>query len=281
MTKETDHIENFHRDGYAVVRGVFSESEVAEMAAAFDEIYQRGLSYPRDWRHQNTLFRVADDPAIGHIVRMVQWPSYFNDVMAKFRIDTRLRDIVAPLIGQDIKQIINQMHWKPPGAAHAEFGFHQDVRSRRPRWAYRNMDSSYVQTGIAIDPHTPENGAMTVMPGSHAKGELPLDRCRAAMEVSKDMDDLTRAGLKAENAVDLVLEPGDVALWCLFCVHGSGRNSSNIDRRFYLNGYVRAEDCDRGEWAFRDGEPVSLGKPVLVHYEDLYRRPEPHFTGAA
>ena len=73
------------------------------------------------------------------------------------------------------------------------------------------------------------------------------------------------------------LEPGDVALWNLFTVHGSGPNSSDLDRRFYLNGYVRAEDCDRGEWAFRDGEPCSLGEPVLVHYEELHSRPEPHF----
>ena len=48
---------------------------------------------------------------------------------------------------------------------------------------------------------------------------------------------------------------------------------------FYINGYVRAEDCDRGEWAFRNGEPVPFGpKPALVHYEELHERPEPHYV---
>ena len=62
-------------------------------------------------------------------------------------------------------------------------------------------------------------------------------------------------------------------------VHGSGTNSSDHKRRLYINGYVRAADCDRGEWAFRDGQPVPLGpKPALVHYEELYERPEPHYT---
>jgi hypothetical protein len=49
-------------------------------------------------------------------------------------------------------------------------------------------------------------------------------------------------------------------------------------RRLYINGYVRAEDCDRGEWAFRDGKPVPFGpEPALVHYEELRERGEPHY----
>jgi hypothetical protein len=64
----------------------------------------------------------------------------------------------------------------------------------------------------------------------------------------------------------------------VFTVHGSGSNTTPGDRRFYLNGYVSAADCDRGEYAFRNGESIRLGDPVLVHYEDLHRRPEPHFV---
>jgi hypothetical protein len=89
---------------------------------------------------------------------------------------------------------------------------------------------------------------------------------------------LARAGLDPGRLIDLDLEPGDVALWNLYTIHGSGPNHTGQDRRFYLNGYIRAEDCDRGEWAFRDGAPVSLGDPVLVHYDDLFARPEPHYV---
>jgi ectoine hydroxylase-related dioxygenase (phytanoyl-CoA dioxygenase family) len=89
---------------------------------------------------------------------------------------------------------------------------------------------------------------------------------------------LLSAGLSPDDVVDVVLEPGDLALWSPYLVHGSGTNSSDHRRRLYINGYVRAEDCDRGEWAFRDGEPVRLGpEPALVHYEALAERPEPHY----
>jgi hypothetical protein len=61
-------------------------------------------------------------------------------------------------------------------------------------------------------------------------------------------------------------------------VHGSGPNTTQTDRRFYINGYVRAADCDRGEWTFRDGQGIGVTIPSLVHYEDLFKRPEPHYV---
>jgi hypothetical protein len=89
---------------------------------------------------------------------------------------------------------------------------------------------------------------------------------------------LEAAGLSPDDVVDVLLEPGDLALWSPYLVHGSGENRSSHRRRFYINGYVRAADCDRGEWAFRGGRPVPLGpEPALVHYEALRERPEPHY----
>src|SRR3712207_282028 len=53
----------------------------------------------------------------------------------------------------------------------------------------------------------------------------------------------------------------------------------SVCQSFYINGYVRADDCDRGEWAFRDGQAVAFGpQPALVHYEALRERGEPHYV---
>jgi hypothetical protein len=89
---------------------------------------------------------------------------------------------------------------------------------------------------------------------------------------------LDAVGLSASDAIDLLLEPGDLAIWSPYLVHGSGRNRSEHKRRFYINGYVRAEDCDRGEWAFRNGRPAPFGpRPALIHYEELRERPGPYY----
>ena len=72
---------------------------------------------------------------------------------------------------------------------------------------------------------------------------------------------------------------GDLAFWHVHTLHGSGPNRSTMDRRFYINGYVTAANCDRGEWAFRDGAPCPLqGEQSLVHYEELYSNPGPMFV---
>ncbi|HZS84581.1 MAG TPA: phytanoyl-CoA dioxygenase family protein [Stellaceae bacterium] len=268
----------YEENGYAVLRGLFTAAEVTELAAAFDRHWARGMALGASFRHGNLHYRLGEDARLGKIPRMVQWPSYEDATLARYRTDPRLFALLEPLLGRDIKQIINQLHWKPPGAAAAEFVFHQDVRFRRPRGAYRNLGHSYLQTGIAIDRHTAASGAMKVYPGSHRLGELDLGIAGRVMDGAMAAESLARAGLDPGRVVDLELEPGDLAFWNAFMIHGSGRNHSAQDRRFYLNGYVRAADCDRGEWAFRDGKPCMLGRPVLVHYEELFERPEPHFV---
>ena len=55
----------------------------------------------------------------------------------------RLFELLAPLLGSDIKQIINQLHWKPAGSLISDFAFHQDARFRKPAACYRNLAESY------------------------------------------------------------------------------------------------------------------------------------------
>jgi len=274
-----DYLDHYREHGYAVVRRVFAPAEIAEMARSFDRAYAEGIAHGRSFRHGNLFYRVVPDAKLGRVVRYVQWPSWRDPVLERYRRDARLLDILRPLIGDDLKQIINQLHWKPPGAAFADFAFHQDVRFRRPRSAYRDLAGSYVQTGIAIDPHSAENGAMTVLPGSHLLGELDFGAGGRVMDDAMAEADLVRLGLDPKRVVTLDMEPGDVALWSVMTVHGSGPNRSDGDRRLYINGYVTAANCDRGEWAFHNGRPCKLPEtPSLVHYEDLLARPEPHYV---
>jgi len=268
----------YWRDGYAVVRGFFDRAELKEIGSALDQLYAEGAAYGRCFRHGNLFYNVAREREGSEpLVRMVQWPSYHQPGLDAVRLDTRFVDLLDALIGSDLKQIINQVHWKAPGSL-GDFAWHQDSRFRRPASAYRNLATSYVQTGLAIDPHRPESGCMRIIPRSHLRGDLDMDSSQKALGTAMSDDALEDVGLSAADAVDLLLERGDLALWSPYLVHGSGKNVSHHRRRLYINGYVRAGDCDRGEWAFRDGEPVPLGpRPALVHYDELHERPEPHY----
>ncbi len=267
----------WHRDGYAIVRGFFTPEEVASIGAVIDRVHAEGLAHGRSFRHGNLFYKVGQG-ADGPNVQMVQWPSYHRPALDAVRIDPRFASLLAPLIGGDVKQIINQIHWKAPGAV-GDFAWHQDSRFRQPAHCYRNLGTAYVQTGLAIDPHGVESGGMRFVPRSHVRGDLDLDTDTEVLGNAMQDDALERVGLSAADVIQLELAPGDLALWNPYLVHGSGTNRSNHYRRFYINGYVRAEDCDRGEWAFRGGQPVPLGaQPTLVHYEQLRERPEPHYV---
>jgi hypothetical protein len=272
------YLTDYARDGYAVIRGLFTASEIAGIAAAADQVQAEGFAHGQSFRHGNLFYNVttADDGSPS--VRMAQWPSYHQPVLNPVRLDRRIAGLLEPLVGPNLKQIINQVHWKPRGSL-GDFAWHQDSRSRRPASAFRNLADSYVQTGLAIDPHNLQAGGMRFIPGSHLRGDLGMDCSKKALGAAMTEAALRDVGLSEMDSVDLVLEPGDLALWSPYLVHGSGANRSSHQRRFYINGYVRAEDCDRGEWAFRGGQPVPFGRePALVHYEELRQRPGPHYV---
>lgn len=273
-----DHVAQYREQGYAIVRGVFSPDEIARIGDAVDTVHAEGVAHGRSFRHGNLFYNVAPDATGDPLVRMVQWPSYHNAVLNAVRLDPRWVGLLAPLIGDNLKQIINQLHWKAPGSM-GDFAWHQDSRFRKPDAAYRNLGGSYIQTGLAIDPHTRASGAMRMIPNSHRSGPLDLDTSTEVLGNEMTDDALRDAGIDPASVIDLEMEPGDIAMWSPYLVHGSGRNTADHQRRLYINGYVSAQDCDRGEWAFRDGQPVPLGpEPVLVHYEALHENPEPHYV---
>jgi ectoine hydroxylase-related dioxygenase (phytanoyl-CoA dioxygenase family) len=271
------HVSHLREHGFAVVRGFYDAEEIEDIAEAADQIHAEGVAHGRCFRHGNLFYNVARADRGEILVRMVQWPSYHQPRLNAVRLDPRFAELLAPLIGTDLKQIINQVHWKAPGTF-GDFAWHQDSRFRTPACAYRNLASAYVQTGLAIDPHTPESGCMRFIPGSHRRGDLGLDCSEKVLGTAPTDEVLLGAGLSPDDAVDLLLEPGDLALWSPYLVHCSGTNRSSHRRRLYINGYVRAADCDRGEWAFQGGEPVPFGpEPALVHYDALREHGHAHY----
>jgi ectoine hydroxylase-related dioxygenase (phytanoyl-CoA dioxygenase family) len=272
------HVTDYHAQGFAIVRGVFGAADRRSLAAAFDAVRLQAARHRATFRHGNLLFVFSQDDLRGPVLRFVQWPSRVEPTLARYRTDARLLALLAPLIGRDLKQVTNSIIWKRPGVESTGFAYHQDCRFRRPASAFANLATAIVHCAIAVDPHDRRNGCMRMMPGSHRLGDLALGVDRGVYDSTCDERTLVDAGLDPAALVDIVLDAGDVVLWHPYTVHGSHPNRSRGDRRSYLNAYVRAEGCARGEWAFRDGEPCGLGAPQLVQYEALYQRPEAHYV---
>lgn len=263
----------YHEEGYAVIKGVFTPEEIVRFKDATDRAKRRGYDMGCSFRHANVTYWVSEDPNIGLNVSGMQWPSHDEPALEAMRRDPRMLRILAPLIGTDIRQIINQIHWKTPGCAFA-VNFHRDRINRRPAEAFRDLANSYVQTGTAIDPMTPENGALLVVPGSHrrAPAEHPAGSSFSGSDARRDY--LEREGYSEDDLLPIYADPGDIAMWHVDTIHGSDQNrSATMDRCLYINGYVKARNCMRGQWAFIRGHGVPLPPvdvPVLIQRDDIF-----------
>jgi len=273
--------ECFQKNGYAVIKNVFNADEVAVLKCATDRVKRRGLKIGRSFRQGNLGYWIKDDSHIGTNVIGMQWPSYDETVLELHRRDPRMLTLLEPMIGRNIRQIVNQLHWKTPGSTFA-VSFHRDRINRRPAEAFRALATSYVQTASVIDPMTAENGALLLVPGSHLRkprSEHPGTGNFVAGGVSRAY--LSDEGFCDADLLPIHAEPGDVAMWHVDTIHGSEMNQSNQDRCLYINGYVDARNCMRGHWAFIEGQGVPLPPidvPVLVHRDDIFDHIEFQFV---
>src|SRR5438445_2341236 len=88
---------HYWRDGYAIVRAFFTSVEVAQIAAATDQVYAEGVAHGRSFRHGNLFYNIAPGPDSEPLVRMVQWPSYHQSALNAARLDTRFVELLDPL----------------------------------------------------------------------------------------------------------------------------------------------------------------------------------------
>ncbi len=275
-----DYVDHYWEKGYAVVRGLFPKARMRAVQEESRRIYAEGLKHHATYRHKNLYFDILPEHFAGRrYVLQAHWFAWISPFFEELRRDPAYLSLLRPLLGGDIKQIAQQIHWKPPGADLTGFRFHQDLRFRERQDVFADIMTAYVTTGLAIDPATKENGCLRVVPGSHTRGYLGLsDEGGALMKGATGMAELEAVGLDPADIVDLEMEPGDIALWSLLTVHGSQPNHSERDRAFGVSSYARAAKAERGEWAFRDGQSVPLGEePCICKYEALHEKPGPFY----
>ncbi len=241
MLKQPKHalsqqqIDFYFANGYLIVPNFFSASElrtVASCAARLQaEADQLALQQNGKIMYRGTQFvldRINERTQIHRIV----WAGAAEPELLALGRQQKLLVPVGQLLGSaTADHLINQLHYKLPNDG-VKFDWHQDIKNRRTfdaQWQDLNQKGSFVQTIIAIDPMTAENGAIFYVPKSHFAGDLFLDKIT-------DRDELKRVA-KLEQAVPLLLNPGDVIFMHPYLVHGSEPNESKESRRIFINGF--------------------------------------------
>jgi ectoine hydroxylase-related dioxygenase (phytanoyl-CoA dioxygenase family) len=224
--------DSLDRDGFAVVRGVLGASALEPVRDAFDTLVERARAgdFPPP---EVAQFVVDTEPFRLH---RVVWCGGVDERLARLGAHPELLALAGQALrcrpGATLDQLLQQAHFKLPGDG-VDFAWHQDASNRRygsELWTDIDGRGSFVQMVIAVDPMSAENGGLRVIPGSHRLGFVA------------DPDDGTLpTGLLddwLDQAIDLTLEPGDVALFGPFLLHGSPPNRSAHPRRILIQGFA-------------------------------------------
>ena len=142
-------IARYWHDGFVRIPNVFPHGEVADLARYFDEILTRGTDLKQTTKDGLVEFRVVRISGQATL-KFAKWASAVHEGLTRIRTSPRLLSLVHRLLGPDLVQITNQMHWKNPGDG-VSFQMHQDCTFRKPDSSYRNLYASFVQTGIAVE----------------------------------------------------------------------------------------------------------------------------------
>lgn len=204
-----EEVELYRRDGYLPGRRLLSIAE----AERFRHDCLRTCAKPLELGDQNpySLKRHASNRVKPYL--LFPWAAELVRV-------PRILDLVAAVIGPDIL-VFHTTIWMKPAHSDNYVPWHQDATY------FGLAPFEHVTAWVALTPSRPESGCVRVIPGSHHNGQLAHfddhDDPLTMLSRGQKLADVIRE----EDAVDLVLEPGEVSLHHTLTAHSSGRNRSD------------------------------------------------------
>jgi ectoine hydroxylase-related dioxygenase (phytanoyl-CoA dioxygenase family) len=233
-----DLLEQYERDGYVVVREVLDRDRMVDAGAHVDWLIERHPDLSgEDLGHE----LVADDP-------------FWIDLVS----DPRLLDLAARFVGDDLALFASHYICKPAGTGRPVL-WHQDA-------GYWPLDPMVAVTlWLAVDPSTPENGCLRVVPGSHRDG---VHERRERADVVSVFGDESAVEVDEESAVDVVLQPGDVEIHHPALLHSSGPNLSSMRRCGLTIRYIPTSTRILGDEQPYSSAFLLRGEPGVNVYRD-------------
>jgi len=245
----------FSDNGYLVVADAVDQSLLSELQTGFSEWVDESSREKDSYGStidEKPRFNVepghrADSPAL----RRVNAPIEVSDAYYRAMSDSAMTDMVADLIGPDLKFHHSKINSKLPGG-NTEVKWHQDFTFTP------HTNDDIVTALLMVDDVTEQNGPLEVLPGSH-RGPLYSLWHDGKFTGAVDQQVASAAAPKAELCLGAA---GSVCLMHSRLLHASAANQSSRSRTLFICVYT-AEDA----------VPVSPS-PMPNRYEGLMVRGE-------
>jgi ectoine hydroxylase-related dioxygenase (phytanoyl-CoA dioxygenase family) len=250
QTLTDQQVAAYHRDGYVVIRGMFSKAELDELRETF--MKQSELGPVKDlWNptNDNPKDPLARYPRMMHPHRQSQLP--IGPLSMRIGLDPRVGAVLADLFGEEAVCAQTMFYFKPAGSRGQSL--HQD------NFYLRVSPGTCMAAWLAVDDADSENGGLVCVPGSHNLKIACPEKADASRFFTNDHVPVPE-GLREEP---INLKAGDVLFFNGSVIHGSYENTSKDRfRRAFISHYVPASSKEVSQWyrpLYRfDGNEVAM-----------------------
>jgi ectoine hydroxylase len=213
--------EAFQRDGYYLQRALFDRTTVEEARTWLKNQDQEKLA--KSWTEQ--------EPGVPLAVFSVIHTG--DHLLARMVKDRRMLEMAGALIGAPVYVWSSKVNLKAAWCGTVEY-YHQDLVYWKDRGYPRHDMMSCM---VFLDPHTIQNAALHVLPGTHRLGFIEHEPFINTNGLAKCMvPPATMDALYREHGLVVVEgEPGDVLFFHACLVHGSSHNISPQSRMVLLS----------------------------------------------
>lgn len=225
-------------DGYFVLNDVFTTQEMDSLASVI-ETYQK--------RQEEEIIRKGGVEGISRAgeISFTNNLAEQDDAIREFILRPEFVAISTQILGDDVDLYWNQSVFKQPEGMQ-QFPWHQDD-------GYMAVEPSpYLTLWLALNDATPENGCISVIPGSHKRGLSPHEPSDIGLQCHS-LDDPDQGVLAPVRA-------GSMVVFYSLLFHKSGSNRSAGTRKAYVIQYAKAglRNATTGE-VFPGKIPVARG----------------------
>lgn len=210
--------EAFARDGYLVVRGLYSGQPCSDLRTRIlsylDPLlgpaeFEADLGYPGA--------PAGHDKPGGGTPRRLLYAYSRSELFRDWATGPQVGDYLRMLFGRD-DVYMSQCHHncvmtKHPGHSSTTM-WHQDIRY----WSFDRPE--LISVWLALGRETERNGALQIIPGSH-KIDIDRGRLDSALFLRPELEQNRQI---IEQAESMELEPGDVLFFHCRSFHAAGRN---------------------------------------------------------
>ncbi|CAG5007184.1 hypothetical protein DYBT9275_03983 [Dyadobacter sp. CECT 9275] len=233
---------DYHRDGYLVVKGLFSPEEIDKLykSAVENSIMQKNAMDLNDQSGKKTkltLWFTPGDDVFGYLIR-----------------SERMVNAVWQLLGEDspVCHFHTKLMQKEPKVGGA-WEWHQDYG-----YWYKNQfmfPDQLMSVMVALTEANKENGCLQVIRGSHKMGRV--NHGFAGEQVGADME-MVNHSLKTMDLIYCELEPGDALFFHSNLLHRSEANLSDHPRWSLISCYNSQSNIAYSEMSNSWKVPVSI-----------------------